>query len=316
MRPATGRRLWLWLALLAGLTLAPLALPDYHLVFVAELACWGLFGVAFDLVFGYGGMLSFCQALFFGAGAYGVAYAIYFWQAGVWTAIGLGVAAAMILALAVGFVAIRVSGHHFLITTIIVSVLVYLILESGQWRWLTGGYSGRPFPTPEVDLGAWRGSMQSETVAYYFVVSLAAAAFAACARLVRSPLGRAVACVRENELRARIIGFDVERARLAMFVAAGGVAGLSGALYSLLFRYTNLSFFEWTLSGKAVVWTVVGGAGTLVGPVLGAALYIVVSELLSGYFRSFPIVFGVVLIAMVVAAPRGVMGWLGWRGVR
>lgn len=316
MTPRVPGARWPWLVALAGLALAPAVLPAYHLIFVAELACWGLFAVAFDLVFGYAGMLSFCQALFFGAGAYGVAYAIYFWNAGVWIAIALGVGAALALAVAVGFVAIRVSGHHFLITTIIVSVLVYLVLESGQWRWLTGGYSGRPFPTPVVDLGVARLSMQSEVVAYYFVVTLALAAFAGCVRLVRSPLGRAVACIRENELRARVVGFHVERARLAIFAAAGAVAGVSGALYSLLFRYTNLSFFEWTLSGKAVVWTVVGGAGTLVGPVLGTALYIVTAEVLSGYFRSFPIVFGILLIVTVIAAPRGVMGWLGGRGIR
>jgi branched-chain amino acid transport system permease protein len=314
-RPRALRRS-LGLALLGGLLLAPAFVPDYHLIFIAELACWGLFAVAFDLVFGYAGMLSFCQALFFGAGAYGVAYAIYFWKAEVWVALALGLAVAVVAALAVGFVAIRVSGHHFLISTIIISVLMYLILESGQWRWITGGYSGRPFPTPEVPLVFTRVSMQSETVAYYFVMALALLAFAGCARVVRSPLGRAVACIRENELRARMVGFHVERAKLAIFAIAGGVAGLSGGLYSLLFRYTNLSFFEWTLSGKAVVWTVVGGAGTLVGPVLGSAVYIVLSEFLSGYFRSFPIVFGVVLIVTVIAAPRGLMGWLGSRGIR
>ena len=316
MTPAGAARGAAWLGLCGTLALAPLALPDYQLIFVAELACWGLFAIAFDLVFGYAGMLSFCQALFFGAGAYGVAYAIYFWNAQVWVAIALGVAVALAGALAVGFVAIRVSGHHFLICTIILSVLVYLVLESGQWRWITGGYSGRPFPTPEIPLGPARLSLQSEAVAYYFVLALALLAFAGCVRLVRSPLGRAVRCIRENERRARTIGFHVERARLVMFTLAGGVAGLSGALYSLLFRYTNLSFFEWTLSGKAVVWTILGGPGTLVGPVIGSSLYIVTSELLSGRFRSFPIIFGVVLILMVTFAPRGLMGWLRSEGFR
>lgn len=311
-----GKRAAAWLGVLGGLALAPVVLPDYQLIFVAELACWGLFAIAFDLVFGYAGMLSFCQALFFGAGAYGVAYAIYFWQAQVWVAMALGVAVAIALALAVGFMAIRVSGHHFLICTIIISVLVYLVLESGQWRWITGGYSGRPFPTPEIPLGFAQPSLQSEMVAYYFVLTVAVGAFGFCVRLVRSPLGRAMASIRENELRARTIGFHVERAKLVMFALAGGIAGLSGALYSLLFRYTNLSFFDWTLSGKAVVWTILGGAGTLVGPVIGSALYIVTSELLSGYFRSFPIVFGVVLIVMVILAPRGVMGWLRSEGFR
>ena len=316
MTRAGGARGVVWLGLCGVLALAPLALRDYQLIFMAELACWGLFAIAFDLVFGYAGMLSFCQALFFGAGAYGVAYAIYFWKAHVWAAIALGIAVALALAFVVGFVAIRVSGHHFLICTIIFSVLVYLVLESGQWRWITGGYSGRPFPTPEIPLGLARLSLQSEAVAYYFVLAWALLTFAGCVRLVRSPLGRAVACIRDNEVRARAIGFHVERARLVIFALAGAVAGLSGALYSLLFRYTNLSFFEWTVSGKAVVWTILGGPGTLVGPIIGSALYLLTSELLSGTFRSFPILFGAVLILVVILAPRGLMGWLRSGGFR
>jgi branched-chain amino acid transport system permease protein len=287
---------------------APAVLRDYQLVFLAELLCWGLFAIAFDLVFGFGGMLSFCQALFFGAGAYGVAYAVYFWQADVWLALALGLTVALAFAALVGFVAIRVSGHHFLLITIILSVLVTMVLESGQWRWLTGGYSGRPFPTPAIPLGLTRLSMQSEIVAFYFVSGLGLLAVLGCVRVVGSPLGRAVACIRDNERRARTIGFHVERAKLVIFVLAGGLAGLSGGLYSLLYRYTNLTFFDWSLSGKAIVWTVLGGAGTLVGPVIGSSIYILASEFLSGYFRSFPVVFGALLVVVVIVAPRGLVG--------
>jgi branched-chain amino acid transport system permease protein len=287
---------------------APLFLRDHQLIFAAELLCWGLFAMTFDLVFGYAGMLSFCQALFFGAGAYGVAYAVYFWQADVWAALVLGLIVALLFAGAVGFVAIRVSGHHFLLITIILSVLVFTILESGQWRWLTGGYSGRPFPTPEIPFGPYRLSMQSEIVSFYFVSGLTLLAMLGCLRIVRSPLGRAVACIRDNEQRARMVGFDVERAKLAIFMLAGLIAGLSGGLYSLLYRYTNVTFFEWSLSGKAIVWTILGGAGTLIGPLIGSSLYIVTSEFLSGHFRSFPIIFGVVLVIMITTAPKGLVG--------
>lgn len=295
---------------------APAVLRDYQLIFLAELLCWGLFAMAFDLVYGYAGMLSFCQAIFFGAGAYGVAYAVHFWQSDVWGAVGLGLVVALAAAAAIGFIAIRVSGHHFLLITIILSVLVSMVLESGQWRWLTGGYSGRPFPTPQIPLGVARLSMQSEVVAFYFVALLGLPAILACVRVVRSPLGRAVACIRSNERRARAVGFHVERAKLVIFVLAGGLAGLAGALYSLLYRYTNPTFFDWSLSGKAIVWTVLGGAGTLIGPVIGSSVYILASEFLSGHFRSFPIVFGALLIVVIVFAPRGVVGVLHgqWRG--
>src|SRR5581483_3782665 len=147
MRPALPG-LPVLLAVLAALLAVPAVLTPYYRIVVAEVLVWGLFGMAFDLLFGYTGMLSFGQALFFGAGAYGAAFAIFRLGAGLWGSLAFALLVATGFAAAVGFFAVRVSGHYFLVLTITVSVLVFLVLESGHWRWITGGYSGRPFPAP------------------------------------------------------------------------------------------------------------------------------------------------------------------------
>ena len=292
------------------LILAPLFLEDYQKIFLAEILIWGLFAMGFDLVFGYTGMLSFCQALFFGAGAYGTAYAIFFLNAGIWTSVGFSVLVGGSLALLVGYLATRVSGHYFMIITIIFSVLIHLVLQSGHWRWLTGGYGGRPLPTPVVSLGFTTLSFMNELVSYYFVALFVGAAYLLARLIVRSQVGIMLECIRENEMKARLIGYNIERVKLLIFVFAGGLSGLAGSLYSLLIRYTNLAFFEWELSGQAVVWTLLGGAGTLIGPFIGSTLYWLSSELLSTSFKSFPIIFGILLIVVVLTFPGGIMGYL------
>lgn len=292
------------------LLLVPLLLKDYQKIFLAEILIWGLFAAGFDLVFGFTGMLSFCQALFFGAGAYGTAYSILFLKNGIWISVGFAVLVGASLAFLVGYLATRMSGHYFLIITIVFSVLISLVLQSGHWRWLTGGYGGRPLPTPLVPLGFTTLSFMDELVGYYFVASFVGIAYVLSHMIVRSQAGIVLRCIRENEMKARLLGYNVQRVKLAVFVFAGGLSGLSGSLYSLLSRYTNLSFFEWELSGNAIVCTLLGGAGTLIGPFVGSALFWTSSEFFSTLFRSFPIIFGILLIIIVLAFPGGIIGCL------
>lgn len=305
----------LLLGLLALLAAAPAVLSPYHRGVLAEILVWGLFGMAFDLLFGYTGMLSFGQALFFGAGAYGAAFAIFRLGAGLWGALGVALVVAAAFALAVGAVAVRVSGHYFLVLTIAVSVLVFLVLESGHWRWITGGYSGRPFPAPPITLGPVRLPLTNSLAGYYFVLAAVAVAYAACHRLLASGVGRVLASIRENELRARLVGYSVESYRLLAFAVAGALAGLAGALYALTAQYTNLAFFHWTVSANAVVWTVIGGTGTLLGPFLGSGLVILGTDVLSAWVPHFPILVGALVLGVVVFAPEGMVGLLA-RAVR
>ncbi len=295
--------------LAAGAVVLPWLVPDYQRVFAAEVLVWGLFAMSFGMVYGYGGMLSFAQAVFFGAGCYGFNVGTYALSLNTWGAIVTAVTAAVLLAVPIGYVATRVRHHHFLIVTVIVSVLVTAVLSSGHWRWLAGPYVTRSLDfVPEVPIGLVRLSFANELVAYYFTVTLVAAAFAAASLLVGSPFGRALLAVRENEVRAQLVGLDVNRLRWMMFVAAAAVAGLSGSLYALLARYTNLEFFEWTYSGRAIVMAILGGTGSLLGPFVGTAFYMVLSEYLSRYLEQFTVLVGVLLLAVIRFAPEGLFG--------
>ncbi len=290
----------------SAVLLMPLALADYQLIFAAEILIWGLFALSFGLVYGFGGMLSFAQALFFGAGCYGFNVATFKYALGTWSGILSGVAAAVLFAIPTGFVATRVRQHHFLIVTVILSVLVSAVLASGHWRWIAGPYVTRSLPfVPAVALGPWELSLGSEVVAFYFTSALVAAAVCLAWLLISSPFGTALRAIRDNESRAALVGLNVNLLRWMMFVFAAGIAGLAGTLYVLLARYTNLEFFDWTYSGKAVVAAIVGGATSLAGPFAGMLFYLVTTEYLSRHFQEFAILFGLLLLVVVRFAPDG-----------
>jgi branched-chain amino acid transport system permease protein len=311
---AASRRFFVALGL--ALAVLPALIPDYQRVFVAEILVWGLFAMSFAIVFGFGGMLSFAQAVFFGMGCYGFNVGTYYWGFNTWGAVASAVAAAALFAVPVGYIATRVRHHHFLIVTIIVSVLVTTVLESGHWRWIAGPYVTMSLTfVPEVPLGVVRLSFIHEWVAYYFTVTMVAAAFFVCWRIVHSPFGRAMLAIKDNERRAEMIGLNVNKLRWMLFVIAAGIAGYAGALYALLARYTNLEFFHWVYSGKAIVMAMIGGVGSLIGPFIGTAFYMLSTEYLSQYFQQFIVVFGVILLLVIRYAPDGIWG-LAVRAVR
>ena len=296
------------------LVLLPWMIPNYQRVFAAEILVWGLFAMSFAMVFGYGGMLSFAQAVFFGAGCYGFNLGTFYFGFNTWGAVLAAIMAAVLFAIPVGYIATRVRHHHFLIVTVIISVLVTTILDSGHWKWVAGPYVTRSLPfVPEVPLGFVSFSFFSEFVAYYFTVAMVGLVFAVCWLLVRSPFGRALLAIRDNETRAQLIGLNVNRLRWIMFAIAAGVAGCAGALFALLTRFTNLEFFHWTYSGKAVVMAIIGGVGSLIGPFVGTAFYLLSNEYLSQFIQQFVIAVGFILLIVIRYAPEGLWGlFTGW----
>lgn len=273
----------------------------------AEILIWSLLAASVNLLFGYVGLLSFGQALFFGFGMYGVAISIAQFELGLWPALLIGIVAATAMAAVTGAFAVRLTWHYFAIITVIFSLIFYFVAMSAKS--ITGGDDGLSFSTPALfePLGL---SLADRTTQYYFILAVCLACYVLTALVVASPLGLRFSAVRENEKRASLIGINVYLTRWIAFVLAGFLAGVGGALFALFGRYASASYMFYHVSGEAVVWAIVGGAGTLIGPLVGTGLLILFREVASGLWENYLIAVGVIVIAVVIFAPRGIVGSL------
>jgi branched-chain amino acid transport system permease protein len=215
-----------------------------------------------------------------------------------------------------GFFAVRLTWHYFAIITVVFSLIFYLIAVG--WKNVTGGDDGISFPlSPLARIGDYELTLLDPTLQYFFILAVVAVCFLLQWVLLRSPLGVAFTAVRDNDRRAGLIGLNPYLIRLASFVIAGSLAGVAGALFALYSRYASAQYMFWTVSGEAVIWTIIGGTGTLLGPVVGAALLIVIREELSIYWEHYLILVGILVILAVTFAPRGIVGTLkAWRAAR
>jgi branched-chain amino acid transport system permease protein len=298
-------------ALVASLLAVPFVLPALGATFwvniVAEILIWSLLAASVNLLFGYVGLLSFGQALFFGFGMYGVALSINGWGVGFWPALAIGIIAASAMALVAGVLAVRLTWHYFAIITVVFSLIFYFAAMS--MKWLTGGDDGISFaPPPVLSVGAYTLSLADATVQYYVILAVVLVAFVLTALIVNSPLGLSFKAVRENDRRAALIGINVYRTRLVAFVIAGALAGTSGALFAFFGRYASASYMFYHVSGEAVVWAIVGGSGSLLGPFFGAGALIVFRELVSNVWENYLLAVGAITILVVMFAPRGIAG--------
>ncbi len=297
------------LALLVALASVPFILPAFGAPFwinvVAEILIWSLLAASVNLLFGYVGLLSFGQALYFGFGMYGVAIGISNFGLGLWPSMGLGVAAATLMAAVAGAFAVRLTWHYFAIITVVFSLIFYFIAMSAKD--ITGGDDGLSFSAPPL-LAAAGLTLADRTTQYYFIFLTCLACYGLMALVVWSPLGLRFAAVRENEKRAALIGINVYATRWLAFVLAGFIAGVGGALFALFGRYASASYMFYHVSGEAVVWAIVGGAGTLLGPLVGTALLILFREVVSGFWENYLMAVGAITILVVIFAPRGIVG--------
>ncbi len=324
MRAAAGARRvgalgWVGIAVAAGLVAAPWLLPllvdEFWVNVLAEVMIWSLFAASVNLLLGYTGLLSFGQALYFGVGAYGLALGIDVLGLSFWPSFLLGVVLATAMAGVAGVFAVRLTWHYFAIITVVFSLIFYFLAVG--WKDLTGGDDGLPFaPPPVFELGGVELGLFDPTFQYYFIFTVVGLCFLLMRTVLSSPLGYAFVAVRENASRASLIGLSPYRIRYASFVLSGFFAGVAGVLFALFARYVSAQYLFWTVSGEGVVWTVVGGAGTLFGPALGAALLIVLREELSVYWEHYLLLVGALVIAFVAFAPEGLMGLLMKRSKR
>jgi branched-chain amino acid transport system permease protein len=316
----TGRahRLAVWLPVECWLSLALLVLPFVLLAAggsvdtAIRILLWGIFGVGFDILFGYAGMLSFGQAAFFGTGSFVTAYLLVSGAVtNVALAVGIGVAASMALSVLVGLVALRRVGIYFAMITFAIGELCFFIQHSALSRW-TGGDNGLPgVPHPSVRIGDRLFELASGWGMYAAIAVVFVVTFWFARRIVASPFGRVLNAVRINPERTLAVGHDVQRYKMAAFVIAAGYAGLAGTLMGMFQSYVGPDAFALDTSGQVVMQTVVGGVRTLLGPLVGAAVWIYLRDILQqipGIGGMWKLILGALFVLAVTAMRRGIVG--------
>ncbi|HET8728966.1 MAG TPA: branched-chain amino acid ABC transporter permease [Alphaproteobacteria bacterium] len=304
----TGPSLVQWLLIAGGLALAVAAPFVLYPVFLMKLLCFALFACAFNLLIGYVGLLSFGHAAFFGGAAYVTAHAVKVW--GVTPEIGilLGTAAAAFMGLAFGFVAIRRQGIYFAMVTLALAQMMYFVFLQAPF---TGGEDGiQAVPRGEL-LGLI--SLSDPLSMYFFVLAIFLAGFWLIYRIIHSPFGQVLKAIRENEARAVSLGYKVDQYKLAAFVMSATLAGLAGATKSLVFQLASLTDVQWQMSGEVVLMTLLGGMGTIFGPVVGAFLVVSLQNFLATSALPVTVVTGAIFVVCVLVFRRGIVGEIAHR---
>jgi len=275
---------------------------------MVEVFVFAIFAMSLNLLIGYTGLLSLGHAAFFGVGAYSVVLLGVHLGLNGWIALVLAVIISALAAAIIGFFCVRVGGITFLMLTMAFSQLLFAI--SGRWRDVTGGTDGiGNFVRPSLF-----GISLDDRTALYYVIGLAfLITLFVLHRLVDSPLGSILIGIRENEARMRAIGYPVQRFKLVCFAIAGTVAGLGGGLYAFFAAFVSSDTLHWSLSGDAVMMVILGGAGTVFGPAVGATLFLLLKNLVSSQFEYWLLVVGGVFIVCVMFLRQGVWGYVWQR---
>jgi branched-chain amino acid transport system permease protein len=292
-----------FLAMVAVIAVAPMAI---YPVFLMKVMCFALFACAFNLLIGFGGLLSFGHAMFFGMGAYVAAHSAKEWGLTPELAVLLATAGTAVLAWITGMLAIRRQGIYFAMITLALAQMVYFFCLQAPF---TGGEDG----IQSVPRGKLFGlvDLADNRVMYVFVAAIFLGGFLLIWRIVHSPFGQVLKAIRENEPRAISLGYDTDRYKLVAFILSGMLSGLAGGAKSLVFQLASLTDVHWSMSGEVVLMTLVGGLGTLFGPVVGAAVIVTMQNYLAQLGAWVTVVQGAIFVVCVLAFRRGIVGELG-----
>jgi branched-chain amino acid transport system permease protein len=292
------------LALVVLLLVAPVAgLPTYLTSLLIEVMIFAVFAMSLDLLLGYTGLVSLGHAAFFAVGAYAAGIAANHLTTDILVTAAVGLAAAAVLAVLIGWLSIRLSGFYFLMITFAFAQMVYSVAY--RWNWLTGGSDGMIIPGATLF-----GSpvLASRLAIYYSAVALLVLSWLVMRRLVTSPFGEVLVGIRENTTRMRAIGFNVRRYKLAVFVIAAVFAAAAGILNGQFILFISPEAAHWTQSAGVLVMVLVGGAGTLAGPIIGATVVLLLQNWLSSYTEYWSLALGILFVLLITWARSGLLG--------
>jgi branched-chain amino acid transport system permease protein len=271
--------------------------------FVMQALCFALVACAFNLLVGYGGLLSFGHAMFLGTAGYCSAHALKVWGLDPFLGILVGVAAAFVLSIVTGYISIRRQGIYFSMITLALSQLLYFVYLQTPFTHGEDGIQGIP-------QGRMFGilDLSNPTILYYVVLAGFLGGFLLIFRIINSPFGEILKSIRENEPRAISLGYKAEQYKLVAFILSGTIAGLAGAMKVFVAQNASLTDVHWSMSGEIVLMTLVGGLGTIFGPVVGAFVIVWMENYLAGYGQWVTVIQGVIFVACVLLFRRGLVG--------
>jgi len=300
-----NRETQVFLLLLALALVAPaLVYP----VFLMKVLCFALFACAFNLLIGYVGLLSFGHAMFFGGAAYISGYVVKAWGWNPEAGILAGTAVAAMLGLVAGLIAIRRQGIYFAMVTLALSQMVFFFCLQAKF---TGGEDGIQAIPRRAFLGFIE--IKNDLSFYYVVLAIFVFGFLVIYRTINSPFGQVLKAIRENEPRAVSLGYRVDQYKLLAFVLSAALAGLAGSTKALVFQLASLTDVTWQMSGEVVLMTLVGGMGTILGPVIGAAVIITMQNYLAGFGEWVLVIQGIIFVVVVMAFRKGIVGeFIAW----
>jgi branched-chain amino acid transport system permease protein len=296
-------------AALAALPLSPW-MSKYYMLLAFDALLFGAVAMSLDLLMGYTGLVSFGHAAFFGLGAYASAVLLERGILSIWLGLVVALGVVGLYALVVAYFATSRRGIYFALLTLIFAEVVYTFFRYTQTFGGSDGIQG--LPAPRLGGGV---ALDTPTDYYYPVLVYLAFVYLVCRVLVGSHFGRVLVAIRENEDRARFLGYNVQRYKMTVCLVSALLTGLGGALYPGRAAYATPDLMLWTVSGEFIIMVMIGGLGTLVGPVIGGAFFIVLQEKVSSYVDWYFIVIGVVLVVIVLFMPRGLLGLGGLGGL-
>jgi len=307
--------------LLVGFILAILiSLPfvyssKFLLNYMTQILIMALFAVSLNLLVGYTGMISFGHAAFFGVGAYSVGILLQKYSSNLLVSLFLAMFFAAVAALIIGLFCIRLGEIYFAMLTMAFAQIVYTIVV--KWTSMTGGDQGLigGIPKPPIFLLGFSVDIGSPLNFYFFTVILVIGSFIVCKLIVDSPFGAILKTIRDNSLRASFIGIPVKIYQLIIFVIAGAFAGLSGALMALFISGAYPDFTYWTKSAEPIFMILVGGMGSLVGPILGAAILNLLTAYITMYTHLYELIMGTILVIFILSLKKGIADHLLERGI-